>query len=91
MGTIFMLYTKLHIFSIQYALFDNIYVIFAWFVKDFRICNIKFQKKKKKKKKKKNQTEILGAGGLTHSKISDYSSFIYFCGFIYLVINFPIM
>ena len=40
-----MLYTKLHIFSIQYALSDNIFANFAWLVKEFSIYNKTFQKK----------------------------------------------
>ena len=80
-GHHFMLYTKLHIFSIQFALSDNNFADFAWLVKEFRIYNIRFQK---------NFSHGNPQSGLTHSKIPDYFSFIWFCGFIYLVINFQI-
>ena len=76
-----MLYTKLHIFSIQYALSDLIFADFAWLVKEFRIYNIRFQK---------NFSHRNPRSGLTYSEISDYFPFICFCGFIYLVINFQI-
>ena len=76
-------YTQSYTFWVfnMHFLTISMYVNFAWFVKEFRICNIKFQN---------NFSHRNPRSGLTHSKISDYSSFIYFCGFIYLVINFLI-
>ena len=64
-----MLYTKLSIFRIQYALSDNILANFAWLVKEFSIYNKKFQKK---------IVHIVSPERANTVKDFDHSQFIYF-------------